>query len=134
MWMVFSALRRPVTVLVVIVAVVLCAVLALSGMSIDIFPDLGLPAIYVIQPYGGMAPSQMEAYLVSFYEYHVLYILGIEHVESKSIQGAALIKLFFYPGTDMNQALAQTVAYIDRSRAFMPPGTLPPGHHPVRRR
>ncbi len=126
MSMVLSALRRPVTLLVVIVAVVLCAVLALSSMPIDIFPDLGLPAIYVIQPYGGMAPSQMEAYLVSFYEYHVLYILGIEHVESKSIQGAALIKLFFYPGTDMNQALAQTVAYIDRSRAFMPPGTLPP--------
>ncbi|MDI3466700.1 MAG: CzcABC family efflux RND transporter, transmembrane protein [Nitrospira sp.] len=126
MWMVFSALRRPVTVLVVIVAVALCAVLALSSMPIDIFPDLGLPAIYVIQPYGGMAPSQMEAYLVSFYEYHVLYILGIEHVESKSIQGAALIKLFFYPGTDMNQALAQTIAYVDRSRAFMPPGTLPP--------
>ena len=126
MWILFSALRRPVTVIVVIVAVAICAVLALSSMSIDIFPDLGLPAIYVIQPYGGMAPSQMEAYLVSFYEYHVLYILGIEHVESKSIQGAALIKLFFYPGTDMNQALAQTVAYIDRSRAFMPPGTLPP--------
>jgi len=126
MWMVFSALRRPVTVLVIIVAVALCAVLALSSMPIDIFPDLGLPAIYVIQPYGGMAPSQMEAYLVSFYEYHVLYILGIEHVESKSIQGAAFIKLFFYPGTDMNQALAQTIAYVDRSRAFMPPGTLPP--------
>lgn len=126
MWILFSALRRPVTIIVVIVAVALCAVLALSSMPIDIFPDLGLPAIYVIQPYGGMAPSQMEAYLVSFYEYHVLYILGIEHVESKSIQGAALIKLFFYPGTDMNQALAQTVAYIDRSRAFMPPGTLPP--------
>ncbi|BFU89781.1 MAG: RND transporter [Nitrospira sp.] len=126
MWILFSALRRPVTIIVVIVAVALCAVLALSSMPIDIFPDLGLPAIYVIQPYGGMAPSQMEAYLVSFYEYHVLYILGIEHVESKSIQGAALIKLFFYPGTDMNQALAQTVAYVDRSRAFMPPGTLPP--------
>ncbi|MFO0699188.1 MAG: efflux RND transporter permease subunit [Nitrospira sp.] len=126
MLLVFSALRRPVTMLVLIVAIVLCAVLALTNMPIDIFPDLGLPAIYVIQPYGGMAPSQMEAYLVSFYEYHVLYILGIEHVESKSIQGAALIKLFFYPGTDMNQALAQTVAYVDRSRAFMPAGTLPP--------
>ncbi|MGC4098004.1 MAG: efflux RND transporter permease subunit [Nitrospira sp.] len=126
MWIVLSALRRPVTILVVIVAVALCAVLALSQIPIDIFPDLGLPAIYVIQPYGGMAPSQMEAYLVSFYEYHILYILGIEHIESKSIQGAALIKLFFYPGTDMNQALAQTIAYIDRSRAFMPPGTLPP--------
>ena len=74
MWIVFSALRRPVTILVVIVAVALCAVLALTHIPIDIFPDLGLPAIYVIQPYGGMAPAQMEAYLVSFYEYHILYI------------------------------------------------------------
>jgi multidrug efflux pump subunit AcrB len=126
MWVVFSALRRPVTMLVLIAAIILCAMLALIQMPIDIFPDLGLPAIYVIQPYGGMAPSQMEAYLVSFYEYHALYILGIEHVESKSIQGAALIKLVFHSGTDMNQALAQTVAYVDRSRAFMPAGTLPP--------
>jgi multidrug efflux pump subunit AcrB len=73
-----------------------------------------------------MDPAQMEAYLVSFYEYHFLYITGIEHVESQSIQGAALMKLFFHPGTDMDQALAQTVAYVNRSRAFMPPGTVPP--------
>jgi multidrug efflux pump subunit AcrB len=73
-----------------------------------------------------MDPAQMESYLVSFYAYHFLYITGIEHVESKSIQGAALIKLFFHPGTDMSQALAQTVAYVNRSWAFMPPGTVPP--------
>jgi multidrug efflux pump subunit AcrB len=68
----------------------------------------------------------MEAYLTYYYEYHFLYITGIEHVESKSIQGAALIKLQFHPGTDMSQAMAETVSYVNRARAFMPPGTVPP--------
>lgn len=126
MWLVLTAMRRPITIIVAILAVALCSVLAVNRMRVDIFPELGLPAIYVAQPYGGMDPSQMEGYLVSFYEYHFLYITGIEHVESKSIQSAALIKLYFHPGTDMNQALAQTVAYINRSWAFMPPGTVPP--------
>lgn len=120
------ALRRPVTIMVLVAAMALFSYLVVKRMAIDIFPNLGLPAIYVAQPYGGMDPAQMEAYLVSFYEYHFLYITGIEHVESKSIQGAALMKLFFHPDTDMDQALAQTVAYVNRSRAFMPPGTVPP--------
>jgi len=126
MWLILAAMRRPMTILVAIVTIALCSLLALKRMPIDIFPDLGLPAIYVAQPYSGMDPAQMESFLVSFYEYHFLYITGIEHVESKSIQGAALIKLFFHTGTDMNQALAQTVAYVNRSWAFMPPGTVPP--------
>lgn len=121
-----AALRRPITVLVAILAVALCSILALRRMSMDIFPNFGLPVIYVAQPYGGMDPAQMEGYLVSYYEYHFLYINGIEHVESKSIQGVALIKLFFHPGTDMSQALAQTVSYVNRSKAFMPPGTVDP--------
>src|ERR1043166_4745622 len=73
-----------------------------------------------------MDPAQMEGYLTYYYEYHFLYITGIEHVESKSIQGAAIIKLQFYPGTDMAQALSETVSYVNRARAFMPPGTVPP--------
>ncbi len=95
-------------------------------MSVDIFPNLNLPVIYVAQPYGGMDPSQMESYLVSYYEYHFLYVTGIEHVESRSIQNVGLVKLFFHPGTDMSQALAQVVSYVERSRAFMPPGTVAP--------
>src|SRR4026208_2156915 len=95
-------------------------------MTRDIFPPLGIPTIYVAQPYGGMDPAQMEGYLTYYYEYHFLYITGIEHVESKSIQRAALIKLQFHPGTDMSQAMSETVAYANRARAFMPPGTVPP--------
>src|SRR5208282_1331336 len=121
-----AALRRPLTVVVAVIAVALGSVLALRQMPRDIFPTLGIPTIYVAQPYGGMDPAQMESFLTYFYEYHFLYITGIEHVESKSIQGAALIKLQFYPGTDMAQAMSETVSYVNRARAFMPPGTVPP--------
>jgi len=115
-----------VTVVVAVVAVLFAAVLALQGTARDIFPNIGTPTIYVAQPFGGMDPAQMEGYLTYYYEYHFLYITGIEHIESKSIQGAALVKLQFYPGTDMAQAMAETVSYVNRARAFMPPGTLPP--------
>jgi multidrug efflux pump subunit AcrB len=121
-----AALRRPITVLVVVIAVALGTALAIQRMPRDIFPTLGIPTIYVAQPYGGMDPAQMEGYLTYYYEYHFLYITGLEHVESKSIQGAAIMKLQFYPGTDMNQAMAETVGYVNRARAFMPPGTVPP--------
>src|SRR5438046_2064221 len=120
------ALRRPLTVLVCVIPVGLGSMLALREMPRDIFPSLGIPTIYVAQPYGGMDPAQMEGYLTYYYEYHFLYITGIEHVESKSIQGASLVKLQFYPGTDMSQAMSETVAYVNRARAFMPPGIVPP--------
>src|SRR5260370_41880071 len=120
------ALRRPFTVLVFVAALALGSMVALRLMPRDIFPTLGIPTIYVAQPYGGMDPAQMEGYLTYYYEYHFLYITGIEHVESKSIQGAALIKLQFHPGTDMAQAMAETIAYVNRARSFMPPGTVPP--------
>src|SRR4051812_12313274 len=119
-------MRRPLTVLAAVVALIFGSVLALREMPRDIFPGLGIPTIYVAQPFGGMDPAQMEGYLTYYYEYHFLYITGIQHVESKSIQGAALIKLQFHPGTDMSQAMSETVAYVNRARAFMPPGTVPP--------
>ena len=120
------ALRRPFTIIVLVIAAVLAAVLALRQMPRDIFPDMGVPTIYVAQPYGGMDPAQMEGYIVNYYEYHFLYINGIEHVESKSIQGTALIKLQFHPGTNMAQAMAEVIGYINRAKAFMPAGTVPP--------
>ncbi|MFN3322398.1 MAG: efflux RND transporter permease subunit [Bryobacteraceae bacterium] len=102
MWLVLIALRRPVTIIVAVLSIVLCAMLALRRMPVDIFPNLGAPAIYVAQPYGGMDPAQMEGFITYYYEYHFLYVTGIEHVESKNIQGASLMKLVFHPGTDMS--------------------------------
>src|SRR5688572_2143082 len=120
------ALRRPVTIMVVMLALVGAGWMAVGRMKVDIFPALNLPVVYVCQPYGGMDPQQMEGLIANFYEYHFLYINGIHHVESKNVQGVSLMKLFFHPGTDMAQAMAETVGYVNRSRAFMPPGTVPP--------
>src|SRR5262245_22363626 len=126
MWLINTALRRPFTILVAVLSIALGSVLAITRMPVDIFPNLNLPVIYVAQPYGGMDPAQMESFLTSYYEYHFLYVSGIEHVESRSIQNVALLKLFFHPGTDMSQALAQVISYVERSKAFMPPGTVNP--------
>ncbi|MBM3792987.1 MAG: efflux RND transporter permease subunit [Acidobacteria bacterium] len=126
MWLVIGALRRPITVIAAVIALVLTAWLAVERMRKDIFPEVGAPTIYVSQPYGGMDAAQMEGFLTYYYEYHILYVTGIEHVESKNIQGAALIKLVFHPGTNMEQAMSEVVGYVNRSRSFMPPGAVPP--------
>lgn len=126
MWLVALALRRPLSVLVAAIAIVFGAVLTLRTAPADIFPSLGVPVIYVVQPYGGMSPTQMEGQLVGYYEYHFLYINGIEHIESQSIQGMGMLKLYFHPGTDIAQSLAQVTAMAFRATAFMPSGTLPP--------
>src|SRR5437868_12679924 len=112
-----AAMRRPITILVALVTILAGASLALRQMPRDIFPSLGIPVIYVAQPYGGIDPAQMEGFLTYYYEYHFLYLTGIEHVESKSIQGVSLIKLQFHPGTDMPQAMAETISYVNRARA-----------------
>lgn len=121
-----GALRKPITVMVAVLAIAFFSVLAIRDMKVDIFPTFGLPTIYVAQPYGGLSPEQMEAFVTNFYEYHFLYVTGVKAVESKSVQGNALIKIIFHEGTDMSQAAAEVVGYVNRSRAFMPPGTVPP--------
>lgn len=121
-----GALRKPVTVVVAVLAIIFFSGLTIRNMKVDIFPTLGLPTIYVTQPYGGLSPDQMEGLITSYYEYHFLYVTGVKFVESKSIQGASIIKIQFQEGTDMSQALAEIVGYVNRSRAFMPPGTVPP--------
>ncbi len=120
------ALRRPVTVLVGLVALIAAGVLASQKMKVDIFPPLNLPVVYVCQPYSGLDPKQMEGLIANYYEYHFLYINGIDHVESRNTQGLSLMKLYFHPETNMAQAMAETVGYVNRARAFMPYGTVPP--------
>src|SRR5690348_8887022 len=126
MGLIRAALRRPVTVLTVVFALALLSVIALLRTRIDILPTLDLPTIYVAQPYGGLSPQQMEGFVDYYYEYHFLYINGIQSVEARSIQGAGLLRLNFHPGTNMSEALAQTISYVNRARAFMPPGTVSP--------
>src|SRR3981189_636488 len=105
------ALRRPISLLMMIVAVALVGFLAVDRMSRDIFPDLGVPVLYVAQPYGGMDPAQKEGVIVNYYEYHFLYITGIEHVDCTSLEEVASFMPVPETGTNMAQATAETVAY-----------------------
>ena len=120
------AMSRPITLMVAVLSIVIVSMLAISRMKIDIFPDLNLPVIYVVQPYGGMDAAQMEGFMVSEYEQHFFYISGIDHVESKTIQSASVMKIVFRPGVNMAEAMGQVQAQVDRSKAYMPPGTVAP--------
>jgi multidrug efflux pump subunit AcrB len=121
-----AALRRPITVVVIVLGVLLTGGAALFKIPRDIFPNLNVPVIYVAQPYAGMDAAQMEGYLTYRYEIGFLYVSGIEHIESKSVQGMALMKLQFYPDTDMANAMAETINQIQRAQRFMPKGSVPP--------
>jgi multidrug efflux pump subunit AcrB len=119
-------MSRPVTIIVAVLATVIFSVLAITRMKVDIFPQIDLPRITVIQPYGGMDPAQMEGYIVTFYEQHFFYISGVDHVASHTIQGAAVMDIYFQPGMNMADGMSQVVAQVERSRSYMPPGTVTP--------
>jgi multidrug efflux pump subunit AcrB len=124
--MVRSALRRPITVLVLFLSILLFSVMAIRTIPIDIFPKLNSPTIYVIEQYGGMSAQQMEGFFATRMQDQFLYINGVKNVESKNIQGLSLIKLSFYESTDMAEASAQVALQVNRTMAFFPPGALPP--------
>jgi len=124
--MVRSALRRPITITVLFLSILLFSVMAIRSIPIDIFPRLNSPVIYVIEQYGGMSAQQMEGFFATRMQDQFLYINGIKNVESKNIQGLSLIKLSFYESTDMAEASAQVALQVNRTMAFFPPGALPP--------
>ncbi len=120
------AMRHPITMMMLVVGLIGGGVMAIARMRVDIFPPFDLPQIYVIQNFNGMSPAQMEGLIVNQFELNFQYVDGVKNVESKSIQQIALIKLSFYPGTDMSEAMAAVVAQANRAQAMMPPGVLPP--------
>ena len=121
-----SALRKPISVVVAVMGLLFFSVMSLFSIPVDIFPSLDLPTIYVVQPYGGMAPDQMDGFIATRYQDHFLYVSGIRDIDVKTIQGLSLIKLQFYPGTDMAQAAAEVANNVSRAKAYMPDGTVPP--------
>jgi multidrug efflux pump subunit AcrB len=124
--MVPIALRRPITIIVIFLGLMLFSVVALKTIPIDIFPKLNAPTIYVIEQYGGMSAQQMEGFFATRMADQFLYINGIKNIESKNIQGLTILKLNFYEGTEMGEASAQVALQVSRSQAFFPPGALPP--------
>jgi multidrug efflux pump subunit AcrB len=121
-----AALKRPITVIVIFMGLLLFSVLAIRNIPIDIFPKLNLPTIYVIEQYGGMSPKQMEGFFATRMQDQFLYINGVREIESRNVQGLTIIKLNFYEGTNMGEASAQVALQVNRSSAFFPPGALPP--------
>ena len=120
------AMRKPVTLLMVIVALLGGGIIAIEQMRVDIFPALNMPQIYVINNYAGMDPSQIEGIVTNVYEQNFQYVDGLKQIESRSIQNLVMIKLTFFAGTDMAAAMSQVVSLSNRARGQMPPSVLPP--------
>lgn len=121
-----SALRKPITVLVLVAGLFYFGVGAVRSIKIDIFPNLDLPVIYISHPYGGFTPNQMESFFGKQYVNLLLYVSGVKSIETRNIQGLTLIKLSFYEGTNMAQAAAEVSSYTNRAQAIFPPGSQPP--------
>lgn len=123
---IWFAMKHPITTLMLVVGLIGGGTLALTRMRVDIFPPLNEPRVYVFLQFGGMSPGQMEGLIVNQFELMFQYVDGVKEIESRSIQQVALIKISFFPGTDMGAAQAEVVAMANRAMARMPPGTLPP--------
>jgi multidrug efflux pump subunit AcrB len=126
MKLILFALRKPITILVVVSALFFFGIRALNSIRIDIFPKLDLPVLYIAHPYGGFTPTQMETFFAKQYINVLLYVNGIKSIETKNVQGLTLIKLNFYPGTNMAQAVAEVSAVSNRAQALFPQGSNPP--------
>lgn len=126
MGLIRNALRKPISILVIVMGLFFFGINAVRNIKIDIFPDLNLPVIYISHPYGGFTPTQMEAFFGKQYVNLLLYVSGVKSIETRNIQGVTLIKLTFYEGTDMAQAAAEVTGFTNRAQAIFPPGSQPP--------
>ncbi len=120
------ALRKPISILVLVAGLFFFGVNAIRDIKIDILPKMNLPVIYIAHPFGGYSPTQMETYFGKQYVNVLLFANGIKSIETKNIQGLTLMKLTYYEGTNMAQAAAEISALSNRIQAIFPPGSNPP--------
>ena len=120
------ALRKPISILVLAAGLFFFGIKAITVIKVDIFPKLDLPVIYISHPFGGYTPIQMESFFAKQYINIFLFVNGIKYIETKNIQGLTLMKISFYPGTNMAQAAAEVSAFGNRAQAGFPPGSNPP--------
>ncbi len=127
MWIVRLALRRPYTFVVMAMLICLLGGYAILHMSTDIFPEIDIPVISVIWQYSGMPPEDMEGRIVRNYEGILTTTVNdIEHIESQSIYGEGVIRIFFQPSVKIAEAEAQVTAVSQTALKQMPPGIQPP--------
>src|SRR3984885_3867227 len=127
MWLVRVALSRPYTFVVLALMVLVMSVVAISRTPTDIFPNINIPVIAVDWTYTGLNPEELEGRLTSVYE-RVLTVAvdNIQHIESTTVSGTAIVKIFLQPGTSLDTANAQVTAVSQAILRQLPPGTLPP--------
>jgi multidrug efflux pump subunit AcrB len=127
MWIVRLALRRPYTFVVMAMAITLLGILAILRMPTDIFPEVDIPVVSVVWQYPGMSPGEMELRMVRTFEgFLTTTVNNIEHIESQSLNGVAVIRVYFQPGAKIEEAEAQITAAGQTATRLMPPGTNPP--------
>src|SRR6184192_1942039 len=127
MWIVRLALRRPYTFVVMALAIILLTPVVLLRTPVDIFPDINIPVISLVWTYAGLQPQEMEQRITSNVERGLTTLVNdVEHIESQSLNGIAVIKVFFQPHANIQTALAQTAAISQTFLRFLPPGTTPP--------
>lgn len=112
--------------MVIVLAVGYFSVLVVRKINVDIFPKIEAPAIYIAMPYGGLTPSYMDGFMANEFQKVLVFVSGIKDIEFKSVQGFTLIKLSFYPGTDMAQSAGEVATQVSRAMGFLPPGAVPP--------
>lgn len=120
------ALRKPIAVMVAIIAIAYFSVIAIQNINVDIFPSIESPAIYIAMPYGGLSPEYMDGFMADNFQKVLVFVSGVKEMEFKSVQGLTLMKLSFYPGTDMAQAAAEVSTQVSRAMAFLPAGAVTP--------
>ena len=127
MWIVALALRRPYTFVVMALVIILLVPVVVLRTPVDIFPDINIPVISVVWNYGGFAPSEMADRIVTNSERGItITVNDIEHIESQSVNGVGVIKIFFRPQANIQTALAQVTAIVQTTVRGLPPGTNPP--------
>src|SRR3979490_471856 len=127
MWIVRLALARPYTFIVLSVVLLLISPVVLLRTPIDIFPSINIPVISVIWSYAGLAPSEMETRIVSIFERSLTTsVNNIEHIESQSLNGVAVIKVFLQPGASVDGAISEVIAEAQVTLKSLPPGITPP--------
>src|ERR1700686_45096 len=127
MWIVRLALARPYTFIVFSLVLLLISPVILLRTPVDIFPSIDIPVISVIWSYTGLPPSEMETRVVSIFERSLTTLVNnIEHIESQSLNGVAVIKVFLQPGANVEGAISEVIAESQVGLKQFPPGITPP--------
>src|SRR5690606_10764492 len=120
------ALRKPISIMVAVIAIVFFSVMAVKKINVDIFPEVESPAIYIAMPYGGLSPEYMDGFMANEFQKVLLFVSGVKDIDFKIIQGLKLMNITFHTGTDMAQSAAELSTSVSRAMSFLPPGAVPP--------